>query len=492
MRNILEIVGGSLPRFAVLAFLFDAVTGLAVPDVAVPCFGGERPNIVVILCDDLGYGDLECYGHPVIKTPNLNKLAADGARLTDCYSAAPVCSPSRVGLLTGRSPNRAGVYDWIPEAKSPRPDRRDEVHMGADEVTIAGLLHDAGYSTCMAGKWHCNSKFNDPAQPQPGDFGFDHWMATQNNAAPSHRHPVNFVRNGVAVGPVDEFSCQFVVTEAIGWLKQQDRELPFFLFVPFHEPHEPVASPEPLVEQYRALASSEDEAQYFANVANVDAAVGRLVEALDEMEVRENTLIVFTSDNGPETLNRYKNANRSYGRPGELRGMKLHTTEAGFRVAGIMNWPAKISARQEIRQPVSSLDFLPTFCELAGAALPQDRRLDGASFLPALRGEPIARSSPLVWAYYNALNERRVAMRDGKWKVLAKLDGGKIPRMENITEQTRATVCDAALTDIQIFDLTIDVSESNDLAGQDPQLTERLTRKLNDSYRELATSSRVW
>ena len=139
----------------------------------------RRPNIVVILCDDLGYGDLECYGHPHIKTPHLNRLAENGIRFTDFYSAAPVCSPSRVGLLTGRSPNRAGVYDWIPPAKRAARNARDQVHMRSGEVTIPQLLANAGYQTCMAGKWHCNSRFNDPAQPQPGDAGFDHWFGTR-------------------------------------------------------------------------------------------------------------------------------------------------------------------------------------------------------------------------------------------------------------------------------------------------------------------------
>ena len=141
----------------------------------------------MILCDDLGYGDLHCYGHPTIETPRLDQLAASGIRFTDFYSCAPVCSPSRVGLLTGRSPNRAGVYDWIPEssARSDRP----MVQMRPQEMTVAELLKGSGYATCMAGKWHCNAQFNAPEQAQPGDQGFDHWLATQNNAAPSHENP---------------------------------------------------------------------------------------------------------------------------------------------------------------------------------------------------------------------------------------------------------------------------------------------------------------
>ena len=136
-----------------------------------------RPNIVVVLCDDLGFGDLGVNGHPHIQTPNLDRLAATGIRFTNFYSAAPVCSPSRVGLMTGRSPNRAGVYDWIPESKDPKSDARERVHMQRHEVTMPQLLKQAGYATCMAGKWHCNSRFNSPEQPQPSDAGFDHWLA---------------------------------------------------------------------------------------------------------------------------------------------------------------------------------------------------------------------------------------------------------------------------------------------------------------------------
>lgn len=453
----------------------------------------DPPNIVVMLCDDLGYGDLECYGHPHIKTPNLNQLAADGIRFTDFYSAAPVCSPSRVGLLTGRSPNRAGVYDWIPEARRPRPDAREQVHMRANETTIPQLLKQAGYATCMAGKWHCNSRFNQSQQPQPGDFGFDHWLATQNNASPSHQNPVNFVRNGGAIGPVDRFSCQFVVDEAIGWLQETaPKGQPFFLYVPFHEPHEPVASPEELVAQYRSVARTEDEAQFFANVANVDKAVGRLLAALKELQVEDNTLVVFTSDNGPETLNRYRTANRSYGRPGPLRGMKLHTHEAGFRVAGIMRWKNKIQAGQTSKVPVSSLDFLPTFCHLANVELPDDLQLDGTSFYPAFVGQSIKRTKPLVWAYFNAINEARVAMRDGRWKVLAQLNGGSIRRLENITPSTLPLVRDAELTDLEIYDLHTDIGEQVNLAETRPDLRDRLRAKLETHYRQLVRSSHIW
>ncbi|MDX1565388.1 MAG: sulfatase-like hydrolase/transferase, partial [Phycisphaeraceae bacterium] len=265
----------------------------------VPAAGAQdppvRPNIVVVLCDDLGYGDLACYGHPHIKTPNLDRMADEGIRLTDCYSAAPVCSPARVGLLTGRSPNRAGVYDWIPPSHSGKG--RGQVHMRKSEVTIPALLKKAGYATCLSGKWHCNASFNTDKQPQPGDFGFDHWFATQNNASPSHANPKNFVRNGKRVGKIEGYSCQIVVDEAVNWLEghlKKNAAQPFFMFLPFHEPHEPVASPPDLVNGYLQVAKKKTQAEYFANVENVDRAVGKLLAALKRLKQDEKTLVIFT------------------------------------------------------------------------------------------------------------------------------------------------------------------------------------------------------
>ena len=166
-----------MPFEDLAAFLAHAPFALPVDGVCVAgCSVGkriqkDRPNFLVILCDDLGYGDLACYGHPHIKTPHLDKLATQGMRLTSCYAAAPVCSPSRAGMLTGRTPNRSGVYNWIPG--------NHVMHLRKDEVTVAAMLKNSGYDTAHVGKWHCNGKFNSPAQPQPGDHGFNHWFATQ-------------------------------------------------------------------------------------------------------------------------------------------------------------------------------------------------------------------------------------------------------------------------------------------------------------------------
>src|SRR4051794_9155748 len=168
-------------------------TGLIVLGVLAALLTGtaaaaDRPNIVLVLADDLGYGDLHCYGEKNIQTPNLDRFASEGLRLTNCYAGHPNCSPSRTALLTGRTPTRAGVRNWIPE-DSP-------MHLRPSEITNASLLKKAGYATCHVGKWHLNGAFNKPTQPQPVDHGFEHWYSTQNNAIPSHHNPNNFVRNG--------------------------------------------------------------------------------------------------------------------------------------------------------------------------------------------------------------------------------------------------------------------------------------------------------
>ncbi|MCL5128545.1 sulfatase-like hydrolase/transferase [Algibacter sp. L4_22] len=451
----------------------------------------SQPNIVVMLCDDLGYGDLAAFGHPIIKTDNLDKLAKTGIKLTNFYSTAPVCSPSRVGLLTGRSPNRAGVYDFIPGYKKSE-DNRDLVHLQADEVTIPAILKSAGYATCLSGKWHCNSRFNNAAQPQPNDFGFDHWFATHNNAAPSHHNPNNFIRNGEKVGEIEGFSSQIVVDEAISWLKTKKDDKPFFLEVAFHEPHEPIASPEDLVQKYLPLAENRQQAEYFANVENVDIAVGRLVAYLEKHN-SENTLIVFTSDNGPETFMRYSRAKHSYGTPGALKGMKLWTNEAGFRVPCIVNWMGKETFSGTSDQVVSALDFLPTFTELAGAELPK-RTLDGQSIKSFLDSGKLTREKPLIWAFYDAINERRVAMRSGDWKIMGRLDvnNEELPHIHNLYDGNEEFVKSAKLTDFVLFNLKNDISESENLALKEPEVFKKIKTEFEIQYKKLLDGSHIW
>ncbi len=423
---------------------------------------GRGPNFVVFLCDDLGYGDLECYGHTAIKTPNLNSLAEDGVRLTDCYAAAPVCSPARAGLMTGRTPNRCGIYDWIPPG-SP-------MHLRDSETTVAGLLGEAGYATAVVGKWHLNGKFNSPEQAQPSDHGFDHWFATQNNAHPSHRNPDNFVRNGEEVGPLEGYSSTVIVDEGINWLKSRTDDAPLFLFVSFHSPHEPVATSEEFTRMYEETAATPEEAIYFGNVTQTDHEVGRMLATLDELGLRDDTFVMFTSDNGPETLNRYRGAARSYGSPGVLRGMKLHVYEGGIRVPGIVRWPGVTQPGSVVSDAVSGVDLLPTMCEAAGIDTPDDDSLGGANVAPVLGGESISRDKPLYWQYNRAISPPRVAIRDGDWKLLANAD----------------------LDAFELYNLRDDVTERDDASDREPTRTTAMQDALRAMHADVLAEAPTW
>jgi len=416
----------------------------------------SRPNIIVLLCDDLGYGDLACFANPKIQTPNLDQLARDGVRLTDCYSSSPVCSPSRAGLMTGRTPNRLGIRDWIPSASG--------IYLRPGEVTVARLLKTAGYRTFHAGKWHLNSR-TDGSEFTPGDAGFDHWLYTQNNAAPSHLNPVNFIRNGQPAGPLTGPSSHIVVAEALRWLDETkpSPEAPFFLNLWFHETHEPVAAADEYLARYPDETNA-DRRHYYGDATQMDAAVGKLLHYLDEHGLRDNTFIFFTSDNGPETLLRYPAAARSYGTPGPLRGMKLHVTEAGYRVPGIIRWPGHVAPGTTSAEPVCSLDFLPTACALAGIAPPDDRVLDGAPILPLFRGEPIRRPHPLYWQYDFAISPPwKIALREGRWKLLA----------------------NATLDQFALHDLTEDIAEATDQAARHPEIVKAMEATLRTLHAEI-------
>jgi arylsulfatase A len=412
-----------------------------------------RFNMVIALCDDLGYGDLACYGHPHIKTANLDGLADEGVKLTDCYAAAPVCSPARVGILTGRTPYRCGVYDWIP-ANNP-------MHLRKQEVTVATLLKNSGYATCHVGKWHCNGKFNSSEQPQPNDHGFEHWFSTQNNARPSHHNPNNFVRNGEPVGELKGYSSSLIVREAIDWLKNRwDRKRPFCLFVWFHAPHEPIATGPEFMQMYEG----KKEAIYYGNVTQMDHEFGRLMETLDEMKLRDTTFVMFTSDNGPETLKRYRGAHRSFGSPGPLRGMKLHMYEGGIRVPGIVRWPGRVKAGSICKEPVNGTDILPTLCAMAGVRAPTDRPIDGTSILPVFKGKPLRRKVPLYWRYDRALSKPfTVAMRQGNYKILA----------------------DNRMTTFELYNLAEDIAEKHNLAEKEPERLAAMRKTLAKLHAEI-------
>lgn len=436
-------------------------------------------NIVVVLCDDLGYGDVGCYGHDVIRTPHIDRFAAEGMKLTSCYSAAPNCSPARTGLMTGRTPYRVGVYNAIPFL-SP-------MHAPAGEITVAKLLQQAGYETCVVGKWHLNGWFNLPGQPQPSDMGFSHWFATQNNCLPNHRNPYNFVRNGIPAGPLQGYASQLVADEAIRWLTEiHDPTKPFFLYVAFHEPHEPIAT-DPLYSGLYGPAELPSLAAHHGNITQMDAAFGRLLNTLDQAGLRESTFILFTSDNGPAMTNRHP-----HGSSGPLRSFKGTLWEGGIRVPGIVQWPGVTQPGMVSDEPVSGVDLLPTLCALTGIEPPTDRILDGSNILPVFRGEAIQRPKPLYWQYNYRRDWPQVAIRDGDWKLLASLAPHDQENLVGITSQQMQQLKSATLDEFQLYNLRQDIGETTDLSRTHPEQLEKLVARMRWMFEEIQQASPVW
>lgn len=438
----------------------------------------ERPNVVLVLTDDLGYGDLGCYGHPVVRTPHLDRLAGQGLRLTSCYSAGANCSPSRAGLMTGRTPYRVGIHNQIPML-SP-------MHLRAEEVTIATLLRRAGYTTCHSGKWHLNGMFNLPGQPQPGDHGFDHWFSTQNNCLPNHHNPYNFVRCGIPVGPIEGYAGQIVVDEAIRWLRsERDAAKPFFLYLCLHEPHEPLR-PDPRFTALYEYPEDPSRTAYYASISQMDDACGRLLAALDDLKLAGNTLLWFTSDNGPART-KYHNA----GSAGPLRDYKGGMYEGGIRVPGIVRCPGVVRPGSSSDEPVSGVDFLPTVCAATGTAPPADRVLDGTSILPLLGGDKLARPKPLYWQFNFAHTKPCVALREGDWKILAQLSE-RWKEYSSISEQTNHILKTAELQAFELYNLRQDLGETTDLAASEPEKLRAMTALLQAQYAEIRRETPIW
>ncbi|MFK7820235.1 MAG: sulfatase-like hydrolase/transferase [Planctomycetaceae bacterium] len=392
------------------------LTGLCFIVLSLPAdqiAANDRPNVVILLADDLGSKDIGCYGGPV-KTPVLDRLASEGVRFTHFYSGAAVCSPARAALLTGRQHMRTGVYTVI-------QDHMHDMHLLNREVTIAEHLKSNGYQTVHVGKWHLGTPFRGRKKPWIDEHGFDHWFATDLNAAPSHRNPVNFWRNRKRVGKLEGYACQIVVDEAISWLDtKRDAKKPFFLNVWFHEPHAPLAAPPEIVSQYGE--PNDPAAIYSATIDNTDRAIGRLVKKLEDIGQLDDTIIFYTSDHGsyrPE-------------RNGGLTGNKGSLFEGGIRTPGIFFWPNGIKRGQTEPTPGAAIDLLPTLCGLTGIDLPQNVKLDGTDLSPVLlrsgslqdvrpKARPVGtvkRINPLAWISPTA--QPALVIRDNRFALVAR------------------------------------------------------------------------
>ena len=432
----------------------------------------DRPNVVMLLADDLGFQDVGCYDGPA-RTPTIDRLAEGGTRFSDFYSGCAVCSPSRATLMTGRHHIRAGVYSWIHDASQ-------DSHLLEREVTLAEVLKQHGYATAHIGKWHLGLPNGERDKPTPDQHGFDYWFATWNNAEPSHHNPKNFIRNGKPVGQLEGYSCQLVVDEAIEWLSSiNDDDAPFFLNVWFHEPHAPIAAPDEIVSDY---GKTKDKAAiYSGTIDNTDRAIARLLQKLRSVADPKNTLIIYASDNGS-----YRDD-----RTGGLRGKKGVNWEGGIRVPGIFHWPGTIKQNAVAEHPAGLVDVLPTVCGLLDISKPAGVHLDGSDLTPILTGhsDGFRRHQPLFWHLQRS--KPIVAMRDGNYSLVAERDY-ELSTNNMFQESWIPTIKQGGYKNFQLFDLAKDRSQTTNIAEQHPEVLNRMKNRLLDINASIMADGADW
>ncbi|EOE2715905.1 sulfatase-like hydrolase/transferase [Klebsiella oxytoca] len=426
----------------------------------------KHPNLVIILADDLDYGDLGAYGHQIVKTPNIDKLAQEGVKFTDYYAPAPLCSPSRAGLLTGRMPFRTGIRSWIPEGKN--------VALGRNELTIANLLKQQGYDTAIMGKLHLNAGGDRTDQPQAKDMGFDYRLvntagfvsdSTLDNAKERPRYgmvyPTGFTRNEKPIGRAKTFSGELVSSEVVNWLDKKKDNNPFFLYVAFTEVHSPLASPKKYLDMYAPYISAyakqhpdlfygdwadkpwRGAGEYYANISYMDAQVGKVLDKIKAMGEEDNTIVIFTSDNGPVT----REARKVYelnlaGETDGLRGRKDNLWEGGIRVPAIIKYGHHIPQGMVSETPMSGLDWMPTLAQMMNFPLPKDRTYDGQSIVPVLEKQAFKREKPLIFGIDMPFQDDPTdewAIRDGDWKMIIDREG-KAKYLYNLKQDRAETL----------------------------------------------------
>ena len=412
------------------------------------------PNVVLIVVDDLGWADLGCYGSTFHETPNIDRLAREGVRFTQAYSACTVCSPTRASILTGKYPARLHITDWIPGHK--RPEAKLRVpdwtqHLPTNEWNLAKALKSAGYATVSIGKWHLGGSGFYPEKQ-----GFDANIGgTDRGQPPSYVSP--FKIPTLPDGPAGEFLTDREAAEACRFI-EANRERPFFIYLPHYAVHQPIAGKPDVVAKYRAKAhagSPQRNATYAALLESVDDALGRIRAKLDELKLSDRTIIVFTSDNGGLILGG-KNAPTSNT---PLRSGKGSPYEGGVRVPLIVHWPGHGKAGIACEVPEMSIDLYPTILEMTGARNPADHKPDGRSLVPLLSSAPLLGREALHWHYphYHPGGATPYgAIRRGDFKLIEFFENGRL----------------------ELFDLKSDPGEQHDLAAAHPEVAQRLQNQL--------------
>ncbi|MDH3273295.1 MAG: sulfatase-like hydrolase/transferase [Gammaproteobacteria bacterium] len=423
----------------------------------------DRPNILLIYVDDLGYGDLGSYGHPVLRTPNIDSLATDGLRLTNYYAPSALCSPSRAGLLTGRHPYRTGIKSWIPEDSG--------VYLRDAEITLAEVLKEAGYATAHIGKWHLNSDLSNRTEPQPTDQGFDYFYGHNAFQIPHNFNPTNIYRNKKALPMQEGYTADLYAGEAIRWLEKRDQDEPFFLYLSMAEPHTSIANPPEYNAMYAQYSRGKIEpivnglkdppkeslvprgpGEYYANITYMDAQLGRVLGWLRDHKLEQNTVVVFSSDNGAVTsqwINWWEV--NAYGSTGGYRGRKHYLYEGGLKVPTIVRFPGVVKSGSVSDATVIGMDLFVTLANIGGGKVPDDRAIDGIDIQPIFRGDDLPQRG-LFWAL-DSVSDLEFAIQKESWKLL--LDRDQEPR--------------------ELYNLADDPLEFFNLISKEPAKTRELT-----------------
>ncbi|MBT3295860.1 MAG: sulfatase-like hydrolase/transferase [Verrucomicrobia bacterium] len=459
----------------------------------------KRPNVVFILADDMGYGDFACFNYGASQTPNLDALLQESVCLTQHYSASALCAPARAGLLTGRYPHRTGIIDTIAAGEMDC--------MATRETTMADVFKSAGYTTGLVGKWHCGC-----IQPKyhPNARGFDEFAGFQGGGTDYYEWRFDY--NGTMKEGDGRYSTDVFAEEASSFIKRHSRE-PFFLHLAFNAPHGPLQAPEeevaPFLEDGRFNLGV---SHIYGMIKRMDAGIGRVLETIEKQGLGENTIVIFTSDNGPQFSGkdewRIERFNCGF------RGSKGSVHEGGIRVPLLIRWPAGLDGNRHYHDLVHFTDWLPTLGAAIGIEMPETLALDGQNVLPALRGEGGAALNPKrFWQWSRGVPAltHNAAMRDGFWKLVVPGDVSA-NSFEGWREDLKATVnsrtnaeryadrppdavgypayLDEPAAPPLLFNLASDPLEKQDLADEHPERVSRMMGELENWFEDVEQDRR--
>jgi arylsulfatase A-like enzyme len=421
----------------------------------------SKPNFIIIFCDDIGYGDLGCFGSTKHRTPKIDRMAAEGTRFTSFYVTSGVCTPSRSSLMTGCYPRRVSMHksaknEWVlfPVAKK---------GLNPNEITIADVLKARGYATACVGKWH----LGDQPKFLPTRQGFDYYYGIpySNDMGSRQRKqnpPLPLMRNEKVIeAPVDQNTVTKRYTEEVLKFITANKDKPFFVYLPHTMVHNPVHSSE----KFRGKSAN---GGYGDATEEIDWSTGEILATLKKLGIDDRTLVVFTSDNGA--------ANRWGGSNLPLSGYKGSTMEGGMREPCVMRWPGRIPAGRKCDELASTLDLLPTLARLAGTKAPDDRIIDGKDIWPLMAGEKDAKSPHEAFYYYRM--DQLQAVRSGKWKLHLEYD---------ITRRKQKGTTKAPL---KLYDLKADIGETTNVAADHPNVLERLLALAERAREDLGDGNR--